>query len=50
MLRKAGKTAEPIGLIFFVDTQGYGRGVLQAWKFQNIFINFFPTGNAGTFR
>ncbi len=35
MLRKAGQTARPIGLKFFVDTQGWQGGVIGSTKFKN---------------
>ena len=40
MLRIAGQTAGPIGLTFFVDTQGLPGGVL-GYKNSNFFSNLF---------
>ena len=43
MLRMVGQTAGPIGLNFFVDTQGWPGGVNFFFKyiFQKYFSNFF---------
>ena len=42
MLRKAGQTAGPIGLIFFVDTHGWpGVLLLKAKKIRIYFFKFF---------
>ena len=48
MLRIAGQTARPIGLKFFVDTQGWQGGVIGSTKFKNK-KNKNSTGNAGPF-
>ena len=45
----AGQTAEPNGLTFFVDTQGWPGGVSGKNKSKNFFQIFFYTGNAEPF-
>ena len=45
MLRIAGKTAGPIGLKFFVDTQAIKCSIFFSMFFKNLFF----TGNAGSF-
>ena len=53
MLPIADQTAGPIGLKFFVDTQGWPGGVIgkksKLLFFQTFFQVFFPTVNAGPF-
>ena len=52
MLPIAGQTAGPNGLTFFVDTQGFPRGVSGFKKistfFFQIFLFIFPRATPGT--
>ena len=41
-MRKAGKTAGPIGLKFFEDTHGGPWGVIGLIKFKIFIFNIFP--------
>ena len=44
----AGQTAGPIGLKFFVDTQGWPGGDIGYKKFQKVFFQkFFPRATPG---
>ena len=44
MLRKAGQTAGPIRLNFFVDTHGWPGGVIDYKKILHFFQHFFFHG------
>ena len=48
MLSIAGQTAGPIGLNFFVDTQGWEGGVIGQKEFKFFKTFFFPRAKPGS--